>query len=89
MRQPGRHRPALDTAGFKPGQARLEDRGEWNGRELFFRVRLFSQQGQGNGWSEFATLGVIAPIEKPSGLQAEAVEEGVRLTWAGPDSRPA
>jgi hypothetical protein len=33
-------------------------------------------------------LNVLAPIEKPSGLRAEPVKEGVRLTWAGPDQPP-
>lgn len=76
----------LDTAGLQPGHARREySASEWTGREVFFRVRVSSSRGRDNGWSNFAILTVIAPIEKPSGLRAEPVREGVRLAWEGPD----
>jgi hypothetical protein len=79
----------LDTTSLRPGHARLEcSAREWTGREVFFRVRIFSHRGRDSGWSSFARLNVIAPIEKPSGLKAEAVTEGVRLAWAGPSAPP-
>ena len=79
----------MDTAGVEPGHVRLEyPASEWTGREVFFRVRVSSSRGRDNGWSNLANLSVVAPIEKPSGLKAEAVKEGVRLTWAGPDQPP-
>ncbi len=79
----------LDTTGLQPGHARLEySASEWTGREVFFRVRVSSSRGRNNGWSNLAVLKVVAPIEKPFGLRAEAVKEGVRLTWAGPDQPP-
>jgi hypothetical protein len=73
---------ALDTAGLKPGPARLEmDAGRWTGQELFFRVRLFSQKGKDSGWSDFATLRVIPPLSPPSDLHAESTAKGVSLSW--------
>jgi predicted phage tail protein len=79
----------LDTSGLKPGNARLEfSAREWTGREVFFRVRIFSHRGRDSGWSNFAILNVVRPIEKPSGLRAEAVAQGVRLAWAGPNEPP-
>ncbi len=77
---------SLDTAGLKPGPANLQmDAAPWKGQELFFRVRLFSHKGRDSGWSEFAALSVIPPLETPLGLKAEAVAQGVRLSWAGPE----
>ena len=79
----------MDTTGLKPGHVRLEyPASEWTGREVFFRVRVSSSRGRDNGWSNLAILNVLVPLEKPSGLRAEAVKEGVRLTWAGPDQLP-
>ncbi len=73
---------SLDTAGLKPGPARLEmDAGRWIGQELFFRARLFSRKGRDSGWSEFAALRVIPPLQPPSAPQATATEQGVSLNW--------
>jgi hypothetical protein len=75
----------LDTSGAKPGPVRVEFPAlGWNGAEVFVRVRILSDRGKDGGWTDFAILRVIAPLERPSGLKAEAVAEGVRLAWSGP-----
>jgi fibronectin type 3 domain-containing protein len=47
-------------------------------------VRVFSRQGRDSGWSDFAILRALPPIDRPSRPVAEAVREGVHLTWQVP-----
>ncbi len=69
----------------KPGPVHLEyPLGDWIGKEVRFRVRVFSRKGRDSGWSETKALRVVPPLEKPTGLRAEAVAQGVRLQWEGP-----
>ncbi|HSV94027.1 MAG TPA: hypothetical protein VLH81_13165 [Desulfobacterales bacterium] len=75
---------ALDTTGMKPGPVRLEVAADrWQGKDVPFRVRLVGRKGRDNGWSEPVVLRVVAPLATPSGLKAEAVPSGVKLTWDG------
>lgn len=75
----------LDTAGLNPGPAQVETSArEWAGKEVFLRVRVFSRQGRDSGWSDFAILRVLPPLNRSSRPVAEAVREGVRLTWQVP-----
>lgn len=74
----------LDTEKLTAGPALVEmPAREWTGNELLFRVRVFSKQGRDGGWSDFAVLRVLPPLGRPSRPVAEAVREGVRLTWRG------
>lgn len=75
----------LDTGEFKTGPCELElPAGSWVGREVLFRVRLLNDRGRAGEWSDFVTLRVVPPLHKPDGLKADAVPEGVRLSWSGP-----
>jgi hypothetical protein len=77
---------SLETTGMKPGPEHLEmDAARWKGQEVLFRVRLVSHKNRDSGWSEDVALRVIPPLATPAGLRADAVPEGVRLTWTGPD----
>lgn len=76
---------ALETGEFKAGLYELEiPAAGWSGQEVLFRVRLLNERGRAGDWSDFVTLHVVAPLERPSGVKAEAVPEGVRVSWEGP-----
>jgi hypothetical protein len=75
----------LDTGEFKTGPYELEvPAAGWTGQEVLFRVRLLNDRGRAGDWSDFVTLHVVAPLERPFGVKAEAVPEGVRVSWEGP-----
>ncbi len=54
---------------------------EWTGKEVIFGVRTVGGNGKQSGWSNFVVVPVVAPPEKPSGVTAATVPQGVRLTW--------
>ncbi len=60
---------------------------EWVGQEVMVAVRLFSRKGRQAGWSNFVTLKVVAPLEMPRDVRAEAVPNGVRISWQAPPGR--
>lgn len=55
----------------------------WVGQDVFVAVRAVSHHGKDAGWSNAARLTVVPPLPTPSGLRAESVAEGVRITWKG------
>lgn len=59
----------------------------WVGNEIVFAVRVEGANGRDAGWSNFATLDVIPPLQPPAALRAEGVAEGVRLAWQGEGQR--
>lgn len=61
----------------------------WTGKTVALAVRVTGVNAKSSGWSNFVTVGVVAPPETPAGLQAEATAKGVRLSWhaAGGDFR--
>ncbi len=58
------------------------------GRELSLAVRVSSAAGRFSEWSHPVTLRVVAPVDTPVELRAEAVPAGVRLSWRMPHPRP-
>lgn len=75
----------LDPGPFKPGPGEVTvPAAAWLDREVLFRARLLNDRGRAGEWSDLVTLRVVAPLETPAGLKAEAVPEGVRLSWTGP-----
>ncbi len=60
---------------------------EWIGRELILRVRAVSRNGRPGEWSDFVILPVVAPLDPPMAVRAEAVREGVKVTWEMPRTR--
>jgi hypothetical protein len=55
----------------------------WTGRDIVIAVRAAGSNGRSAGWSNLVTVAVVPPPAKPEGLRAEAISEGVRLTWQG------
>jgi len=58
--------------------------GPWIGKDLILGVKVFGANHRDAGWSNFATVTVIDPLPKPANVEAQAVAEGVRVTWQGP-----
>jgi hypothetical protein len=56
---------------------------EWVGKQVLIAVRIIGANGRDAGWSSPAELAVVAPLAQPHDLTAEAVPQGVRLTWQG------
>ncbi len=59
---------------------------EWVGKQVLLAVKIVGANGRDAGWSLPAELTVVAPPEQPHDLSAEAVPQGVRLTWHGAGS---
>ena len=56
---------------------------EWTGKHVAVAVRIVGANGRDAGWSNAAELEVVAAPEQPRDLAAQAVPQGVRLTWQG------
>ena len=54
---------------------------EWIGKQVLLAIRIVGANGRDAGWSAPAEITVVAPPEQPRDLTAEAVPQGVRLTW--------
>lgn len=73
---------AIDNQLSQPGPAQLEiPARDWVGDELIFAARAWGRKGRASQWSNLVVFRVAPPLAQPAGLQAEAVPEGVRLTW--------
>ena len=62
----------------------VADAAPWVGRRILAGVRLQSKQGKWSAWSPLAPLDVIAPLDAPAEVKAEAAPEGVRVAWRDP-----
>lgn len=60
---------------------------EWIGKTVVIGVRVSGANGRAAGWSNLVPLFVVAPLEVPAGLTAQASPQGVRLTWRGSSPR--
>ena len=54
---------------------------EWIGKDVAIAVKIVGANGRDAGWSNPVTLTVVPPPERPIDLRAEAVAQGVHLTW--------
>lgn len=54
---------------------------EWVGKEVALAVRIVGANGRDAGWTDLATVTVVAPVEPPRDVRAAAVPEGVHLAW--------
>jgi hypothetical protein len=54
---------------------------EWVGKQVSLAAKIIGANGRDAGWSDPITLSVVSPPEPPRDLTAEAVPQGVRLTW--------
>ena len=55
----------------------------WVGKTVVLRVRSTGPRGKVSLWSTPFALDVIAPLQRPTDLQAESRKDGVHLTWRG------
>jgi hypothetical protein len=58
---------------------------EWTGKEVVVGVRAIGSNRKSSGWTFASTLIVPVP-QTPSALRADNTEQGIRLTWTGPES---
>ncbi len=56
---------------------------DWIGKEVVVSVRIVGANGRDAGWADPVTLIVVPPPETPHDVTAEAVPQGVHLTWRG------
>jgi len=59
----------------------------WVGKDLVLAVKVSGVNKRDAGWSNLAIVNVVAPLAAPSGVEATAVPEGVRVSWQGPAGR--
>jgi hypothetical protein len=55
----------------------------WVGRSVIVGANLHARNGRFSGWSNLASLAVVAPVAPPSSVAASNVRQGVRLVWRG------
>jgi hypothetical protein len=56
---------------------------DWIGKEVIFSVQAVAGSGKRSSWSNYVIVPVVTPPEKPVGIAAAVVPQGVRLTWQG------
>ncbi len=56
---------------------------EWLNKEVLISARAIGSKGRPAQWATVKVLTIQPPLEKPSALVAENVEQGVKLTWKG------
>lgn len=57
------------------------------GKNVVVGVRLANAKGRNSEWSNLAPISVEEPLAKPSDLKAQAVSQGVSLTWNAPQAQ--
>ncbi len=58
---------------------------EFVGKDVLVAVRVGNARGRVSQWSNIVILTVEQPLATPANLRAEAVVQGVRLTWIAPN----
>jgi hypothetical protein len=56
---------------------------EWIGKDVRIGVRVLGANGRTAGWSNLFVLSVVPPLEPPGRPAANAVPDGVRISWPG------
>ncbi len=58
---------------------------EWIGKQVIVGVRATGSNRKSSGWTFASTFVVPAP-QIPSAVRADNTEQGIRLSWSGPES---
>ena len=81
---------SLGEAAPVDGRVRYElPAAPWVGNDVRLAVKVTGASGKDAGWSDAVVISVATPLPKPAEVSAQAVREGVRLSWraAGPQYR--
>ena len=54
---------------------------EWTGKSVTVGVRTIGSNGKASNWSNFASLPVVAPPEKPGNVTVTDTPQGVHVAW--------
>ncbi len=83
----GAHRIEVADAG-EPGRVRVETPASpYAGREVILGVRVCGHKGRWSEWSNLVPLEVVEPLQSPSHVRAEAVRDGVLVSWRSENDR--
>jgi hypothetical protein len=70
----------------EPGPVHFETPAQdFIGKEVLVAVRIGNPRGRMSAWSNIVAVAVEQPLAKPANLSADAVAQGVRLTWTAPN----
>ena len=58
----------------------------FTGKDVVIAVRLVNDRGKDAGWSNFVAIPVTDTVGRPEHLSAQAVAQGVELSWSGSDA---
>ncbi len=61
---------------------------DWANQEVVLGVRIANSKMRVSPWSNFVTLKVVGPLDKPNQLRAVATPAGIELDWAQTNPRP-
>ena len=61
---------------------------DWANQEVILGVRMANSKMRVSPWSNFVTLKVVGPLDKPGQLRAIATPAGVELDWVQTNPRP-
>ncbi|MBM3727070.1 MAG: hypothetical protein FJW40_16810 [Acidobacteria bacterium] len=64
------------------------DAARWAGREILAGIRFANPKGKSAGFSNLVAVQVVEPLNPPPAPAAQAVAEGIRISWKAPDPRP-
>lgn len=79
----------IEATAAEDGKVRAETpAAEWAGRDVLVRVRAAGRRERFSEWSEPVRMRVVPPLATPADVRAEAVPEGVRVTWTAAKANP-
>ncbi len=56
---------------------------DWAGKDITIAARAIGANGKDSGWSNFVNLTIVPTPPAPAGVRADAVPDGVKLSWQG------
>lgn len=79
----------VEATADKPGkiETRIAAR-DWARKEVVIGVRLANARNRVSPWSNFVTLTIAPPLDKPSQLLAVASAAGTTVSWSNPNPQP-
>jgi len=79
----------VETTAKAPGKVETKvPAKDWVNQEVILGVRIANSKMRVSPWSNFVTLKVVGPLDKPDQLRAVATAAGIELDWAQTNPRP-